>query len=62
MIDQLNIGRTASYKYFPPDRIKELRNEHLMTESAMIISCVLFWYLCWDGPYGQRFPQSRQSS
>ena len=32
VIDQLNIGRTAFYKYFPPDRIKELRNEHQMTE------------------------------
>ena len=28
VIDQLNIGRTAFYKYFPPDRIRELRNEH----------------------------------
>lgn len=28
VIDQLSIGRTAFYKYFPPDRIKELRNEH----------------------------------
>ncbi len=29
VIDQLSIGRTAFYRYFPPDRIKELRNEHL---------------------------------
>jgi DNA invertase Pin-like site-specific DNA recombinase len=29
VIDQLNIGRTAFYKYFPPDRIRELRNEHV---------------------------------
>jgi len=29
VIDQLNIGRTAFYKDFPPDRIKELRNEHM---------------------------------
>ena len=28
VIDQLSIGRTAFYKYFPSDRIKELRNEH----------------------------------
>jgi hypothetical protein len=28
VIDQLNIGRTAFYRYFPPDRIKELRGEH----------------------------------
>lgn len=28
VIDQLSIGRTAFYKYFPPDRINELRNEH----------------------------------
>lgn len=32
VIDQLSIGRTAFYKYFPPDRIKELRNEHQVTE------------------------------
>ena len=25
VIDQLKIGRTAFYRYFPPDRIKELR-------------------------------------
>ncbi len=29
VIDQLSIGRTAFYRYFPSDRIKELRNEHL---------------------------------
>ncbi len=28
VIDQLKIGRTAFYRYFPPDRIKELRREH----------------------------------
>lgn len=28
VIDQLSIGRTAFYRYFPPDRIKELRGEH----------------------------------
>ena len=28
VIDQLGIGRTAFYRYFPTDRIKELRNEH----------------------------------
>ncbi len=28
VIDQLNIGRTAFYRYFPPDRIKELRRVH----------------------------------
>ena len=28
VIDQLSIGRTAIYKYFPSDRIKEIRNEH----------------------------------
>ena len=28
VIDQLSIGRTAFYQYFPPDRIKDLRNEH----------------------------------
>jgi DNA invertase Pin-like site-specific DNA recombinase len=26
VIDQLDIGRTAFYRYFPPDRISELRN------------------------------------
>jgi len=29
VIDQLKIGRTAFYRYFPPDRIKQLRNEHM---------------------------------
>jgi DNA invertase Pin-like site-specific DNA recombinase len=28
VIDQLKIGRTAFYRYFPTDRIKQLRNEH----------------------------------
>ena len=28
VIDQLEIGRTAFYWYFPPDRIKQLRSEH----------------------------------
>ena len=28
VIDQLKIGRTAFYRYFPPDRIRELRPEH----------------------------------
>lgn len=28
VIDQLRIGRTAFYRYFPPDRIKQLRAEH----------------------------------
>jgi DNA invertase Pin-like site-specific DNA recombinase len=28
VIDQLKIGRTAFYRYFPADRIKQLRNEH----------------------------------
>ena len=28
VIDQLEIGRTAFYWYFPPDRIRELRREH----------------------------------
>ena len=32
VIDQLSIGRTAFYKYFPPDRIKELRNEYLLED------------------------------
>jgi DNA invertase Pin-like site-specific DNA recombinase len=26
VIDHLRIGRTAFYRYFPPDRIRELRN------------------------------------
>ena len=30
VIDQLGIGRTAFYRYFPTDRIKELRDEHQM--------------------------------
>ena len=29
VIDQLNIGRTSFYRYFPPDRIKQLRGEHI---------------------------------
>ena len=28
VIDQLKIGRTAFYKYFPPDRVRQLRGEH----------------------------------
>lgn len=28
VIDQLKIGRTAFYRYFPPERIKQLRNDH----------------------------------
>jgi DNA invertase Pin-like site-specific DNA recombinase len=28
VIDQLKIGRTAFYRYFPPDRIRELRRTH----------------------------------
>ena len=28
VIDQLEIGRTAFYRYFPPDRIRELRPGH----------------------------------
>lgn len=28
VIDQIKIGRTAFYRYFPPDRIKQLRAEH----------------------------------
>ena len=32
VIDQLKIGRTAFYRYFPTDRIRQLRAEH--SESA----------------------------
>jgi len=32
VIDQLEIGRTAFYRYFPTDRIRQLRAEH--SESA----------------------------
>ncbi len=28
IIDQLQIGRTAFYRYFPPERIRELRSEN----------------------------------
>ncbi len=28
VIDELNIGRTAFYRYFPTNRIRELRKEH----------------------------------
>ncbi len=28
VIDQLKIGRTSFYKYFPPERIKQLRADH----------------------------------
>ena len=28
VIDQLDVSRTAFYRYFPPDRIKQLRSEH----------------------------------
>jgi hypothetical protein len=27
VIDHLKVGRTAFYRYFPPDRIRELRNQ-----------------------------------
>jgi DNA invertase Pin-like site-specific DNA recombinase len=27
VIDHVGIGRTAFYRYFPPDRIRELRNK-----------------------------------
>jgi hypothetical protein len=26
VIDHLKIGRTACYRYFPPDRIRKIRN------------------------------------
>jgi hypothetical protein len=29
VIDQLKIGRTAFYRYFPADRLKGLRNKNL---------------------------------
>lgn len=29
VIDELDVGRTAFYRYFPPERIKQLRGEHL---------------------------------
>jgi hypothetical protein len=29
VIDQLKIGRTAFYRYFPPDRIKQLRGDYM---------------------------------
>ena len=28
VIDQLEFGRAAFYRHFPPDRIKQHRNEH----------------------------------
>lgn len=31
VIDQHKIGQTAFYRYFPPDRIKQLRNERADT-------------------------------
>ena len=31
VIDQLEIGHTAFYRHFPPDRIKQLRSEHADT-------------------------------
>jgi len=34
VIDQLKIGRTAFYKYFPTDRIKQLRPEHADSPQA----------------------------
>jgi len=27
VIEHLRVGRTAFYRYFPPDRIRELRNQ-----------------------------------
>jgi hypothetical protein len=34
VIDQLKIGRTAFYKYFPTDRIKQLRPDHSETSQT----------------------------
>lgn len=34
VIEQLKIGRTAFYRYFPTDRIKQLRAEHSDTTQA----------------------------
>lgn len=34
VIDQLKIGRTAFYRYFPTDRIKELRKEHFYSAKS----------------------------
>ncbi len=34
VIDQLDIGRTAFYRYFPPDRIRELRGDHAQNGDA----------------------------
>ncbi|MCP5067981.1 MAG: recombinase family protein [bacterium] len=34
VIDQLDIGRTAFYRYFPPDRIRELRGEHAQNSAS----------------------------
>jgi hypothetical protein len=48
VIDQLHIGRTTFYRYFPPDCIKQLRNEMLITLKNKQILWD-FWYLYADG-------------
>ena len=35
VIDQLDIGRTAFYRYFPPDRIRELRDNRHNTDLCL---------------------------
>lgn len=49
VIDQLKIGRTAFYRYFPPDRIRELRGAH---SEEVVLSQSLWWvmYLCLEEP------------
>lgn len=34
VIDQLEIGRTAFYRYFPAERIRELRSDHAQNDDA----------------------------
>lgn len=50
VIDQLHIGRTTFYRYFPPDCIKQLRNEMLITLKNKQILWD-FWYLYADGTH-----------
>jgi hypothetical protein len=49
VIDKLKIGRTAFYRYFPPDRIRELRRTHSEEGDS---DPLLWWvmYLCLEKP------------
>jgi hypothetical protein len=45
-IDQLKIGRTTFYKYFPTDHIKKLRYDHSDTPHTELNPVVGLVHLC----------------